>query len=503
MPRKQIDKTTEYVVTSIGYAVGGKLDRVKVQAIKAGKLRQDIWNKFGSLKAWGIHADKLYKTFQVSNPPKMYGLDFKQWQRTFNTVINDIHACQAAAITAVKRRICQTFKAPEMVKDATRKPTKEQVNSNEPNFRSELLESLKSLAWMDYPLIHRWMRSAYQRGHSWVNNQICIGIGNGATLKRKSRNVVTVTINGDRLGKRYQKISIDFKVGRITPKGNMRIIFREETEKCELHFPRTVKRYEAIGSDVVGLDKGFSEAFYGSNGVAYADGIGRVMSSAVKKRHIRGKARNKLYALAENKNKLHINRCNLGKKRWNKFENRKKRRLTTMVRTGVNQVFNEFIEVVTEDLSCVIKGKKQASRRNRNLAEWCKGTLQKALDEISYRRSSTVTVVNAAYTSQVDCRNGTLLGFRAGDRFFTFDGEVIQADYNAGKNIKDRKNEPEITRFTRWDRVHGILIKRTASFLLEMDLTIEDALNRGWLDPKHIKKSKSSKGKGKSRSLVA
>jgi hypothetical protein len=501
MARKKIAKT-EYVVTAIGYAVGGQLDKARIQAERAGTLRQDIWNKFGSLKAWGLKADYLYKDFQKTNPPEKYGLDFKQWQRTFSTVIDDIHACQDSAISVVAKKICKLFKSPEMVKDAKGKPTKEQVNPEEPNLRKELLDSLKTLSWMDYPLLHRWMRKAYHRGHTWVNNQICVGIGNGATLKRKSKNVVTVTFCGDKVGNRYEKISLDFKVGRITPKGNMRIIFTE-TGRCELHFPRVVIREAPSSEDSVALDKGFTEGFYGSDGVAYADGISVVMRRAVFKRHVRGKGRNKLYSIANNKNKPHIHQCNLGKKRWSLFEQKKKRRLTTMVRTGVNQVFDQYGKVITEDLSSVIKGKKQAKKRNRNLSEWCKGILQKSLDEISLRRSSTVLVVNAAYTSQVDSRNGTLLGFRNGDSFFTFDGEVIQADYNAAQNIKYRDNDPLIHRYMRWNDVHSVLMQRTASFLLEMDLTIEDALSQGWLDSKHIRSANGKKGKAKSNGLVA
>ena len=56
-----------------------------------------------------------------------------------------------------------------------------------------------------------------------------------------------------------------------------------------------------------------------------------------------------------------------------------------MVRHGVNQFFERYNHAITEDLSFVVKGKKQAKKVNRNLAEWCKGTLQTALSEISYR----------------------------------------------------------------------------------------------------------------------
>jgi transposase len=107
-------------------------------------------------------------------------------------------------------------------------------------------------------------------------------------------------------------------------------------------------------------------------------------------------------------------KCNLTKKRHNRHENRKKQTLNTMIRAGVNDFYDNYNHAITEDLSFTIKNKRQASSVNRRLSEWCKGTLQKALEEISYRRSSSVTVVNAAYTSQVDSRYGVLLGTREG-----------------------------------------------------------------------------------------
>jgi hypothetical protein len=64
-----------------------------------------------------------------------------------------------------------------------------------------------------------------------------------------------------------------------------------------------------------------------------------------------------------------------------------------MVRNGVNQFFDKYQYAITEDFSFVVKNQRMNRSYNRNLAEWCKGTLQKALDEISYRRSSKVTVV--------------------------------------------------------------------------------------------------------------
>ena len=479
MKRKVITKEREYAVTRIGYCIGGDVEKAREMAIRAGHLRSDIWNKYGSLKCWGISHASLYKEFQKTNPPSIYKLPQKQWQKTFERVINDIHACIEAGKTIVKKKIYRYFK-PE--KDSQGKEIKAT------SFRDELIKSLKTLEWMKYPLLHRWMRQAYHRGHTYVDNQICVGISNGAVVKRISRNVVSVTIGGDKEGNRkYKKLTLFFKVGRITPKGIFQIIFNDNTNEIRLHFPKIVKRSHSVGVGQCGLDKGYTEAFTDSHNEVYGQGIGKVMTQSVKKRHTRGKGRNKLYQIAMKKNKPQIFRCNLTKKRHQTLENKKKQTLITMVRTGVNQFFDKYQYAITEDLSFVVKNKKISRRINRNLSEWCKGTLQKALDEISYRRSSSVTVVNAAYTSQVDSRFGVLLGTRKGDQFFTFDGEVLQADCNAARNIETRLDDPNITRFMKSTDVRKVLIKRTVSFLLQRDLTLFDAIEKGWFNPRHLR----------------
>nr|MDJ0731849.1 transposase [Crocosphaera sp.] len=484
-------------VTRIGYCVGGDVEKAREMAIRAGHLRSDIWNKYGSLKCWGVSHASLYKEFQKTNPPSMYKLPQKQWQKTFERVINDIHACQEAAKTIVIRKIYRYFKPPTLPtlkvgRNAGVHSAPEINNQGKEikstSFRDELVKSLKTLEWMKYPLLHRWVRAAYQRGHTYVNNQICVGISNGAVVKRISRNVVSVTIGGDLIGNRkYEKLTLLFKVGRTTPSGIFQLIFDDVTNEMRLHFPKIIKRRPSVGIGQSGLDKGYTEAFTDSHNETYGQGIGKVMTINVKKRHTSGKGRNKLYQIAIKKNKPHIFQCNLTKKRHQTVENKKKQTLTTMVRTGVNQFFDKYQYAITEDLSFVVKNKKISRRINRNLAEWCKGTLHKALDEISYRRSSSVTVVNAAYTSQVDSRFGVLLGTRTGDQFFTFDGEVLSADGNAARNIETRLDDPNITRFMKSIDVRKVLIKRTGSFLLQRDLTIQDAIEKGWFNPRHLR----------------
>lgn len=475
MARKKISKAIEYAVTGIGYSVSGDLEVAREQAKKSGQLRADIWNKYGGLQAWGVDSSILIKAFKLTNPPEQYALDYEQWEKAFQRCIDEIHAYQEAVKSYVVRDVYRMF--------------------GKDGFRDELVKSLDSLEWQQYPLIARWVRRYYRRGHTSKDNQINVTDRKKSPIvKRVSRNIVEVTINGDPIKPRvYKKIKLRFKVGRVTPTGNLRILFNDVTGKAELHYCRIIRKTENPSEKTAGLDKGYTEALTDSNSVVYGDGIGKVMTREVKKRHVRGKARNKLYSIAKNKNKAHIHRCNLGKKRWNQREARKKAQLNNRVREGVNQFFDQHKEAVTEDLSAPIKSKRRSRAMSRNLSEWCKGQIQKALEEISNRRKSSVTLVNAAYSSQVDSRNGTLLGFRSGDSFFTFDGMKLQADCNAAVNLRQRKDDAEITRYMRYDAVQKILIRRTASFLAQMDLTLEAAVNRGWLDRKHLQQRKSKK----------
>jgi hypothetical protein len=402
-------------------------------------------------------------------------LDYEQWEKAFQRCIDEIHAYQEAVKSYV-------------IRDIYRKFTKD-------GFRDELVKSLNSLQWQQYPLISRWVRRYYHRGHTRRDNQINVTDRKKSPIvKRVSRNVVEVTINGDPVKSRvYKKLKLRFKVGRITPTGNLKILFDDVTGKVEMHYCRIVRKVENPNTESAGLDKGYTEALTDSNGMVYGDGIGKVMTREVQKRHVRGSSRNKLYSIAQNKNKPHIHRCNLGKKRSHQREAKKKAQLDNRIREGVNQFFDGHREAVTEDLSAPVKSKHRSRAMKRNLSEWCKGQIQKALEEISNRRKSSVTLVNAAYSSQVDSRNGTLLGFRKGDSFFTFDGMELQADCNAAVNLLNRSYDAEITQYMRFDAVAEILICRTVSFLTQMDLTLEDAVNRGWLNRKHLKQRKPKK----------
>ncbi|MGD1913429.1 MAG: hypothetical protein ACFB2X_22105, partial [Rivularia sp. (in: cyanobacteria)] len=184
--------------------------------------------------------------------------------------------------------------------------------------------------------------------------------------------------------------------------------------------------------------------------------------------------------------------ANLGNKKWNFREQKKKIRATNLIRNATNKLFDKTNHAIVEDLTKTIKAKgakKRQKLRNRRSNEWCKGIIQKAIEEISSRRKSIFSYINAAFTSQIDSRYSVLLGTRKGERFFTFDGEVIHADCNAAKNIKNRKNDLEIKLSYSVNQVRDILVKRTAYFLSLRGLTLDDAISEGWFNREHLTKT--------------
>jgi len=103
-----------------------------------------------------------------------------------------------------------------------------------------------------------------------------------------------------------------------------------------------------------------------------------------------------------------------------------------------------------------IKGPKEKNRLNR----WTKGVIASALENVSRRRGSAVCLVNCAYTSQV-CPICGSLADRRGDRLYcSVCGVVSPSDQSAAQAILARKDDPEIGRWTPYQKVKSILQER-------------------------------------------
>ena len=468
-----VDTYTVTAIAPIARKQDVQLEKARAVALRLGALRKDVWAKYGGLKAWGADSFALEREFKLTNPPSMYKTDMKCWNRTFLQVVDDIKMTHAAIRTAV---------FPNIYRHIPKEDQKEAFNK------------LKTTEFITDNRLHRWVRNQSHRGRTNVNNHIVLTHNGGATFQREGR-ITKITFSGLPIenSNRYEKITLKFRTGKVNLKGYATIIFHDDGV-CRLHYPVKREIEQNQSTEKVGVDKGYTEALFCSDGVVYGAGIGKVMTESSDKLNKTGKRRNKLSALLRNtdnqKKKDNIIKNNLGRNKLAKKTNAKQNQLKSIIRKDVRILFSKYGKVVCEDLSQHIKSKSQHKRMNRILGNWCKGEIQKSLEEIATRTGSILSIVNPAYTSQVNRKNGTLLGMRSGDYFTSHTGEVFHADKNAGGNILDRDSDPDITRYMKAEQVLKVLLNRTAIFLEQNGKSMLDAYNSGWLSEKHYAASK-------------
>lgn len=424
-----------------------KLDELNLIAERCGILRSDIWNEYGSLKAWGVSE---YVIGQQKRPTKdKYQLPAKLWEATLYDVIGNIHVVQASCIQKVLAKLNIYYQ-----KVKSRKSSEQLL--------------LESREWLKDSRLSRLVRSCWVRGYTHVSNQIVITEYN--CLKDKN-GVVWIKFSGLTKGK-------PLKIPTTLPaeiKGQIRLIKQENNwyiyYLVEIEIPP--KKETGI---TIGIDRGYSEVYVTSNNDGnrfIGQDFGSIQSKESDYRNDKGIKRNKLRAIARKAKKKgnhlladRIKNNNLGHQKWNRREKRFKGRVKTLVFTSTHQLMRDEIKTIAyEDLTEQFTSKNKRSKRvKRNLNSWCKGTVRDALKQVSARTGCTVAEVNACYTSQLDSRFGILKGAREGDEFIGFDGVVLQADCNAAENVLARLGDAEITLFTKHSIAKKILLERTRKF---------------------------------------
>jgi IS605 OrfB family transposase len=231
--------------------------------------------------------------------------------------------------------------------------------------------------------------------------------------------------------------------------------------EVEVHYTIEIAEIHNCGSATIGIDKGYTEVFVDSEGEHYGEGLGKLLtkhSDRLKKKY---QARNKIRAIANKKPHKNPNiiKNNLGRKKLNRQNEKVESQIKDTIYQATHKLVDKAEVIAAEDLTSPIKLRKFGKNVIRRLSAWTKGVIATALDTISRRRGSSVILVNSAYTSQMDSRYGILLGKRSGDSFHCFDGVVLQADENAAQNILARLHDPEIDRWTPWQKVKSILLK--------------------------------------------
>lgn len=427
--------------------------------------RVQFWNNswFGTQNIVAAKSGKA-ETRLVKGKP----LPSKIFEWTVQDAAKNILASQEASKVEIIKRI---YKRISLHTDPNL--TKQQIAENKEftKQRQAAIDALKSFETIKtIPWLHRYFRDCYKRGHCQQNRQI-VYQQQAYSCKRISRYLVEVEVQGLERGKRIKLI---VKSNRIIT-GQIRLI-RNDNGDLEIHHLETL--YNRDYCDLLtrqpelGLDRGYTEVFYTSNNEVLGDDFGKQLTRKTDRITAYGRNKNKLWSLAHVRykdDKYKANRIiqnNLGSQTENKRRRIDDAYVNTVVNTACKAATKQAVTIHVEDLLERISPNKKLSRRAKNrLEKWEKGTVKDRLTHWSQRNSTNLNWVNAAYSSQVDRRNGTLLGTRNGDCFTAYDRVEFHSDLNAAKNVLHRGLDTEITRFMKYKDVQVVLLRRTAMSL--------------------------------------
>jgi hypothetical protein len=255
MSRNKKQQTTVEIYTQVVPVVFCS-DNEQVNKIMnlCGIPRALTYNKLGSRQGWQLDWKKADTFIRTILKPTDISLPAKLWEWSVNDAMKSILAQQEASKTFIIRAIFQKTK--------------------DEGERKKLLDLLKHDPTVDNWL-HRIFRNQYQRGHTYIRNQIVYQSA-GYTCKRLGRNTVKLVIAGLVKGKR---IVLTLKCRHIIS-GQIRLI-RSDAGKLEIHCTRqrTYTLPKTNPDRTIGIDKGYTEAFYTSEGDTIAEGLGQLMTA--------------------------------------------------------------------------------------------------------------------------------------------------------------------------------------------------------------------------------
>lgn len=426
-----------------------KLARLTEIAKRLGALRTELWDRYGSVAGVGLEQRELRDQWLADKRP--FDVPARLWKETLRDTMADVALYREAAKVKVRRAI------PAHTKDKCE--------------QKRLYTLLKADRWLEDSFLRRMMRKCFKHGHTSVANQIILDTGCYTAFEHGSKAWIDVMSL-----ERGQRIAIPLNT-TVKPDGTLRLILRDG--KVEVHYAVAIAIKSDCGDGIVGIDKGYTEVFTDSDGEKHGLGLGERLSNESDFLKEKYKNRNKLEAIA--KKKPHIAKANLRRKKLDKRKKRHTNNVRDIAFKAAHSVVDKAKVIVCEDLTSPIPDKKKYGKhQSRRLSGWVKGTMADAIETVSQRRGASLSLVNAAYTSQMDSRSGSLLGQRTGDTFHCFDGVVLDADTNAARNILARQGDPEISLYTPYKQVKAILLRRTAAVNQRLGLLNQDTSCAGY-----------------------
>jgi hypothetical protein len=433
-------------VTRTLYAMPSSLSAIRAVCKTMAFVRADVWRRYGALQNVGKSAADIRKEITSHGWYAALQVDGTIRAETTKDVVNDILTYKAAACMKVRQSIAR--------------------RTSEAAERKRLYGLLRADKWLEDAYLHRMMRKHFRHGVASCTNQFIVRSDKYESRIIDGRLIVTIKI-----ARQYGEpitLTTNSSGKNVDLTGcNLRIILKGD--QVEIHYATTKSEGRACGTAVVGVDKGYTEAFTDSDGAHHGAKFGVVMTAYSDKVAKTGQARNRLHAIE----KAHraagriakadrIRSNNLGRIKLVSRREHAQQQLRTIAYQAAHSIVDKAAVVGSEDLTSPIKRKNQWRQYNRRMSAWAKGILAQALDEVCTQREATHVVVNAAYTSQMDSFTNLLEGRRKDDKFYRANGDVLQADFNAARNVRARMDDQEITRYMPHLQVRQILLSRSS-----------------------------------------
>lgn len=399
-----------------------------------GKIRTEVWQRYGSIAGVNVRSREIRDSWLKEK--RDFGVLSTPWKETLRDAIDDIKACRESAKKRVRKSI--------------RKHT-----SNEDE-QKKLYTLLKQDKWPTNGFLRRMMRKHWRKGHNHTHDQIIVRSDDYRTFQHSGR--AWVAIPGLERGKR---VAIPLST-TVEPTGTLRILLR--CGKVEIHYVIDAPYIENCGNRTIGVDKGYTEVLVDSDGDHHGANLGlliRARSDRLELKNHRRRCLRKIAASSDPSKAARIRKNNLGNKKSKSRGYKEKQEIRNVIFKAVHKVVDKASTIAAEDLTGCFAKRRFNKNTNRRLNAWSKGVISEALDSVSRRRGSSVVLVNAAYTSQIDSRTGCLIGSRKGDLFYQENGDVLQADENAALNILARIYDSEISHYMPHQEVKRILQGRT------------------------------------------
>src|SRR5919201_3068050 len=266
-------------VTRIAYS--GNLNAVKYgqlveQARRLGRVRSLVWDRYGSITGVGLSDRQIRDTWMAAGPAASFGVLANAWKETVRDAVADIRAHREAAKVQVRRRIHR-----RPMPDAARK---------------RLYTLLTRDEWTSDPLLRRWMRQHWRRGHNHTTNQIIIRADNVRTYPLVEGGTVWLKVPG--ITPRTV-VAVPLTTA-VAPTATLRVILRGG--RVEVHHQIDDDALKSsnrpAGDRTVGVDKGYTEVFTDSDGDRHGTELGELLRQRSDQLKARNARRAKLRSIA-------------------------------------------------------------------------------------------------------------------------------------------------------------------------------------------------------------